>query len=179
MQQEAAGTGPVRDLYAPLLLLALGLAGRGAELLGADLLGAGGGSSGRSVGLAVGLLAFETVIAVAAVAAGVLAVASWMGSEVGAPRTAALKAVATAVFLSALGYAAASVDTTPDSPNGIIAAWHVVVLGYFICYAALFRMDLAEALAATAITALLQLGLLALVAAGLTADQARALFFGG
>lgn len=161
-----------RDWYLPIILLALGAIGRLMQMIRFT------STHELSVGFAVGLLICELVICGAAMIAGVLAAAQILGTSFGEPKHIAIKLAGMALFVAAAGYLIASIDTDRFSVRGALLAWHLVLILYFILFRVLFSLELSEALVTVVIVLLLQLMLLFAASRGMSADAARAIFFG-
>lgn len=161
-----------RDVYLPIILLAIGAIGRLTQMIHFT------STNSLTVGHAIALLVCELVICGAAMLVGVLAAAQILGTTFGEPKQMALKLAAMALFVAAAGYLIASIDHDRYSVRGALLAWHLVLILYFILFRVLFSLELSESLVTVVIVFLLQLMLLFAASRGMSADAARAIFFG-
>ena len=172
MASEEDERSAARDVFVPVALLLVGLGARASQVL------LFASQQSLSAPAAAGVLACELVIGTVALIAGAAAAAGMLGATFGDPRAALLKLAAIAVVTSAAAYLAASIDREPWGVRGIALAWHVVLLLYFALFTYLFKLDLQDGMMTTVIVTVIQLALLFAVSRALSADAARALFYG-
>lgn len=172
MAAEEAETGPIRDVIVPVVLLAIGGIARFSQVW------AYAGTEKLPTAKAVVLWICELLIGGAAMLGGAMAVAAMMGANFGPPARAVLKLLGIWLFAAAAACFVAKLDAQPMSMRGIILAFHVVLLIYFVGVAWLFRLDLQEALLTAVVISVLQGLLLFGIARSMSPDAARALFFG-
>lgn len=172
MATDTEETGPFRDVYAPIGLLIVGGAARLTQVLSY------GASNKIGAAQAAALWICELLLGGVAMFAGVLVAARMMSIAFGPPVRAAMKLLSIWLIAAATAYFVAKIDNTPMNIRGIILAWHVILILYFILLTWLFRMDLLEALVTTVLVTAVQGVLLIAVARTMSPDRARALFFG-
>lgn len=172
VMQEDGGGSAVREWIGPIVLLVVGIVGRGVEL------GVMRTGHGPGVGVAMGFAIGAVVLGAAALAAGVLGAAQLMGSELDGPGAFARKVLGIAAFAAFAAVLCASIDREPGQFRGLMVALHVVVLIYFVGISFLLKMDLLEALMATVIAMAVQVGLFLAVAQALPAATGRLLYYG-
>jgi hypothetical protein len=172
MASEESETGPIRDLVVPIALLAIGGIARFSQVL------AYAGGERLPASKAIVMWICELLIGAAAMLGGALAVAGAMSTNFGPPARAVLKLLGIWLFAAAAACFVAKLDAQPMSMRGIILAFHVLLLIYFVGVAWLFKLDLQEALLTAVVVAVLQGLLLFGIARSLSPDAARALFFG-
>ncbi|CAN5559770.1 hypothetical protein BH09PLA1_BH09PLA1_00660 [soil metagenome] len=172
MASDDDDASPFRDFYFPMLLLVIGAIGRLMQMVHFT------STHSLTIGHAIALLVCELLICGAAMFAGVLAAAHILGTSFGEPKQIALKFAGMALFVAAAGYLLASIDTDRYSVRGALLAWHLVFILYFIFFRVLFSLELSESIVTVVIVFLLQLVLLFAAARGMSAEAARAIFFG-
>ena len=161
---EAAGDdvegSPLKDLYIPLALLALGLGLQVAQLLVANENRANkwGGdiSTPNSPTRAVLLAVFQMIIAGGVMIAGAVLSATLLNLNLGSVGRAGLKLASIAVFATGVASWVAVFDQDRHSVTGLMVALHLQVIIYWIGLAYLFALELQETLLAVAIISLLQ-----------------------
>jgi hypothetical protein len=172
MATEEDDSSPWRDWWLPSILLVVGLGLRFSQVL----IFAQGQAMRTHV--AIGLLLCEVIIGGVALGAGALAAASMLSTTFGEVKSAILKFAAISAFTSACAYFAGSIDRDPYSLNGIVLAWHVVLLLYFVLLVYLFKLDLQEGLLTTVIVVALQFMLVFLISRSMSPEAARSLLYG-
>lgn len=172
MASDEGDASPVRDLVVPIVLLAVGGIARFSQVL------AYAGNEKLPTGKAIVLWACELLIGGAAMLGGAVAVAGMMSANFGPPAKAVLKLLGIWLIAAAAACFVAKLDAQPMSMRGIILAFHVVLLIYFVGVAWLFKLDLQEALVTAVVIAVVQGLLLFGIARSMSPDAARALFFG-
>jgi hypothetical protein len=172
MASEDDETSPLRDWIVPIALLAIGVSVRFSQVLFFA------SKQSLSTPAAVGLLICELIIGTAALIAGAFAAATILNTTFGDLRIASLKVVAIAVFTSAAAYLAASIDREPEGIRGMVLAWHLILIFYFVLFVYLFKLDLQEGIITTIIVMAIQLVILFAISRGLSPEAAKALLFG-
>lgn len=150
---------PLKDLYIPLVLLALGLGLRIVQLLVANESRAnkwGGdvatpGDARKAVLMAV----LQMIISGGLMIAGATLAATVLNLNLGSIGKAALKLCGIAVFATGVASWVAVFDQDRNSVTGLMIALHIVVIIYWIGFAYLFALELQETLLAVAIISLL------------------------
>ena len=160
-QEEADEEGsPLKDLYIPLALLALGLGLRVAQLVVAS--GSRANKWGGDIGAegnprkALILAVLELIISGGAMLAGATLAAVLLSVNFGSVGKAALKLCALVAFATGVASWVALVDQDKYSVQGLAIALHLVVIIYWIGFAYLFALELQETLLSVAIVSLLQ-----------------------
>jgi len=151
-----------KNLYVPMVLLALGLSLRVTQLLYANANRANKwsatGDSAAHPGKAVLLVLCEMVIATAVMVCGATVAAMLLNINFGPIAKAALKLCATAVFATGVAGWVAVFDQDRHSVAGLMVALHLVVIVYWIALAYFFSLELQETMLTVAIITLLQAG---------------------
>ncbi|MGA2441125.1 MAG: hypothetical protein ABSH08_09205 [Tepidisphaeraceae bacterium] len=137
-----------RDRVIPIVLLVAGLALRVGEMPFDRTLD----HTNLAEGLAV--MAFQIVLAVALMLAGVLAASKILATNFGPVGTAALKLAGMSIFALAAG--AAVVILLQYNIRAFIMAIHLIFIIYAVTFWTLFSLDVQEAVLTVAICALLQ-----------------------
>jgi hypothetical protein len=172
MASDTDDVGTWRDFYIPIGLLILGVIGRFSQVLAyAD-------GEELTTEKAVVLWLCELMLGSAAMIGGVLGVAFVMSVEFGRPGRAALKLMSLWLIAAVVGCLLAKMDKDPLSVRSMILAFHAVLLVYFFGIAALFKLDLQEALITACVVTGVQGLLLFGIAHSMSPKAARALFFG-
>ena len=139
----------VRDRVVPAAMIVGGILGRTAQLLFTP-------AQSGSTAAAVALLALDVIANVATVWMGAYVAALLLSVSFGNLMTALLKLAGMAIFSGAAGRWIAMVDKNPFSVRGLLIGLQVMILIYFTSLAALFEVDLQEALMATVIIGAMQ-----------------------
>jgi hypothetical protein len=137
-----------RDRVIPIVLLLAGLALRVGEMPFDRTLG----HANLAEGLAV--MAFQIVLAVALMLAGVLVASKILATNFGPVGTAVLKLAGMSIFAWAVG--AFVVIMLQYNVRAFVIAIHVIFIIYSVTFWTLFSLDLQEAILTVAICALLQ-----------------------
>jgi hypothetical protein len=160
--QEAGGGeegSPLKDLYIPIALLALGLGLRVGQLLVAN-----NNRSNKWGGVvvtpadparAVLLAVFQMIIASGVMIAGAVLAATILNLNLGPIARAGLKLCSIAVFAAGVASWVAVFDQDKHSVAGLMVALHIVVILYWIGLGYLFSLELQETLLAVSIISLL------------------------
>jgi hypothetical protein len=138
----------MRDRVAPIVLLAIGVAMRIAEIPYDPSL------SGQNLAFSIGLLLFQIIVAIGLMLGGVFAAAKILTASYGPLGTAILKLAAMAVFAWAVG--AFIVIGLRFELRAFCIAMGVMFIIYSAAFATLFSLDVQEAVATVVICALLQ-----------------------
>ena len=161
VQEEAAEVegSPLKDLYVPLALLALGLGLRVAQLLVANNNRSnkwgGDVNTPDDAKRAVLLAVFQMVIASGVMIAGAVLAATILNLNLGSIGKAGLKLCSIAVFAAGVASWVAIFDRDRHSITGLMVALHIVVITYWIGLVYLFSLELQETLLAVSIISLL------------------------
>jgi hypothetical protein len=161
VQEEAAEeASPLKDLYIPVALLALGLGLRVAQLVVAS--GSRANKWGGDIGTAgnprkaVILAVLELIISGGAMLAGATVAAMLLSVNFGSIGKAALKLCALVAFATGVASWVVLIDQDKYSVQGLAIALHLVVIIYWIGFAWLFALEMQETLLTVAIVSLLQ-----------------------
>jgi hypothetical protein len=139
----------IKDRVVPAAMIVGGILGRSAQLVFAPT------QSGSTAG-AVALMALDVIANVATVWMGAYVAALLLSVSFGNLTTALLKLAGMAIFSGAAGRWISMVDKNPFSVRGLLIGLQVAILIYFTSLAALFEVDLQEALMATVIIGAMQ-----------------------
>ena len=150
----------LKNIYIPLVLLALGLGLRITQLVYANAnranKWAATGDVAPNPGRAVLLSLCEMVIATAIMMGGAFLSAMLLNINFGPVGKAALKLGAIAVFATGLAAWVAVFDQDRHSVTGLAVALHIVVIIYWIAMAYFFSLELQETLLTVAIISVVQ-----------------------
>jgi hypothetical protein len=150
---------PLKDLYIPIALLALGLGLRVVQLLVANNnrsnKWAGAVATPDGATRAVLLAVFQMIIASGVMIAGAVLAATILNLNLGSIAKAGLKLCSIAVFAAGVASWVAVFDQDKHSVTGLMVALHVVVILYWIGLGYLFSLELQETLLAVSIISLL------------------------
>ena len=159
-QAEPEEGSNFKNIYLPLVLLALGLGLRVTQLVYANAdrgnKWAAVGEAAPTPGRAALLAVCEMVIATAIIAGGAMLSAVVLNINFGPVGKAGLKLAAIAVFATGVASWVTVFDRDRYSVTGLIVALHLVVIIYWIAMAWFFSLELQETLLTVAIISLVQ-----------------------
>jgi len=150
----------LKNIYIPIVLLALGLGMRVTQLVYANANRANKwsatGDAAPNPTRAVLLAACEMVIATTILVGGAVVSALVLNINFGPVGKAGLKLAATAVFATGVAGWVAVFDQDRYSVTGLIVALHLVVIMYWIAMAYFFSLELQETMLTVSIISLVQ-----------------------
>jgi hypothetical protein len=106
--------------------------------------------------VAVGLILCELVVAVGVMLGGTALAGRILDIDFGSLGRAALKLCATAVFAAGVGSFVAAMDRDSFSIGGLVLAWNLSIILYWIAFAYFFSLELQETVLTVAIVGILQ-----------------------
>lgn len=169
---DESESGAFREVILPLILLALGVGGRAMQVIMYA-------NTGKVImGQAIVLWICEVLLGGFIFAMGLMIAMQIMDFTLEAPGKTVLKLAALWFFSAAVAYYGAKMDQDPLPTRGMLLAWHIILVLYFVLFVALLRLDLLDALVATVITTAAQAMVLLGIAKTLSLPSVRVLFFG-
>ena len=159
-EDPSATPSALKDLYVPPVLIVVGAVLRLVQLMFLSETGGnqwgGAAEAPRGFAVAVGLILCETVVTVAVMLGGALLSFRIMDVELGSLGRAAFKLLALAVFAAGTASLTAVIDRDRYSVAGLVLAWHVMIVLYWIGFAFFFSLGLQETVLTVAIVGVLQ-----------------------
>ena len=139
----------LRDRAIPLLLIVVGIVAKTSLVFFGKL-------PAQSISAALFVAAFESIVQLASILLGAYGLAAFLEVNFGSLPSTAIKLAGIALFCTAMGGWAATIDHDHLAIRGMVLALHVAILLYFTLIYSLFELDLQESLITTIVVGAMQ-----------------------